>query len=146
MTATVGAYTAQSTITVVGQTVVFVPGTTRWLVQVTPGHTLDGVIYTHQTSPDVPEAVLVETLGDDSVQLRGISDGATTSITPVSGPAPFQTMGDSFGGVLLAQQEGETGTALQRVGFTPDVLPWRWVSAGNLAGIVQIHDGTIFAT
>lgn len=146
VTATVGGLTATATVTVVGQTVVFVPGTTRWLVQALPGMTLDEVIYTHQTSPDVPEAVLVESVGAD-IQLRGVSDGVTTSLTPVAGGPPRQTMGDSFGGVLLLQGDDGLGpTTLQRVGFTPAVTPWRWVGAGPLSGIVQIHDGTIFAT
>lgn len=94
VTATVGAYSAQSTITVAGGTVVFGPGTTRWLVQAASDSALLSVIHPHQTSPEVPEAVLVESLSD-GLQLRGIHDGATTSITPVSGPPPIQTMGDS---------------------------------------------------
>jgi alpha-tubulin suppressor-like RCC1 family protein len=144
VTATVGPLTAQATVTVVGATIVLVPGTTRWLVQGTPGLELRDVIYTHQTNPDVPEAVLVEAVGDSNVQLRGVSDGVTTSITPVSGNVPGQTMGDSFGGVLLVQTVGER-TSLQRVGFMPEVAPWRWVSSGSLVKVVQTHDGTIFA-
>jgi outer membrane protein assembly factor BamB len=54
-------------------------------------------------------------------------------------------MGDSFGGVLLVES-AEYTTRLQRIGFTADVQPWRWVSGGVLSGIVQLHDGTIFAT
>jgi alpha-tubulin suppressor-like RCC1 family protein len=145
VTATVGSLTAQSTITVVGATVVLAPGTTRWVVQATPGLTLEAVIYTHQTNPDVPEAVLVETAEGGGVQLRGIGDGVTTSVTPVAGGLPEQTMGDSFGGVLLVQS-AESTTSLQRIGFTADVQPWRWAAAGALANIVQLHDGTIFAT
>ena len=145
VTATVGSFTAGSTITVVGATVAFAPGTTRWVAQTTPGLSLETVIYTHQTGPDVPEAVLVENAAGGGLQLRGISDGVTTSITPVAGDLPEQTMGDSFGGVLLVQS-ADAQTSLQRVGFTPDVLPWRWVANGSLSHVVQIHDGTIFAT
>ncbi len=145
VTATLGSLTAQSTVTVVGATIVLVPGTTRWAVQGTPGLELQKVIYTHQTSPDVPEAALLEASEGANVQLRGINNGATTSITPVSGELPGQTMGDSFGGVLLVQTSGDR-TSLQRVGFTPDVQPWRWVSSGGLANVVQTNDGTIFAS
>lgn len=134
------------TVTVVSGTIVLVPGTTRWVVQGTPGSTLDKVIYPHQTSPDVPEAVLVETASDGGKVLRGVSDGLTTSITPISGGAIAQTMGDSFGGVLLLQASGESGATLQRIGFTPDVLPWRYASEAGLGNVVQTHDGTIFAT
>jgi hypothetical protein len=144
VTATVGQLSAVSTVTVVGATIVLTPGTTRWLVQGTPGLALQSVIYTHQTDPDVPEAVLVEADGDSNVQLRGITDGVTTSITPASGNVPVQTMGDSFGGVLLVQTVGER-TSLQRVGFIPDVTTWRWVSSGSLGKVYQTLDGTIFA-
>ena len=145
VTATVGSLTAQSTITVVGATVVLAPGITRWVVQATPGLTLESVIYTHQTSPDVPEAVLVESAEGGGLQLRGVSDGVTTSVTPIAGGLPQQTMGDSFGGVLLVQATDYT-SSLQRIGFTSDVQPWRWVANGGLTHVVQIHDGTIFAT
>jgi alpha-tubulin suppressor-like RCC1 family protein len=146
VTASVGALTAQSTVTVVGATVVLAPGTTRWLVQATPGATLETVIYTHQTNPDVPEAVLVESSAGNGLQLRGVTDGVTTSLTPIAGSLPEQTMGDSFGGVLLVQAGAGDQTSLQRVGFTPDVPAWRWVANGSLSHVVQAHDGTIFAT
>jgi alpha-tubulin suppressor-like RCC1 family protein len=146
VTASVGALTAQSTVTVVGATVVLAPGTTRWVVQATPGATLESVIYTHQTNPDVPDAVLLESAAGSGLQLRGVSDGVTTSITPIAGGLPEQTMGDSFGGVLLVQPMAGDQTSLQRVGFTPDVPAWRWVANGSLSHVVQAHDGTIFAT
>jgi hypothetical protein len=132
-------------VTVVGATIVFAPGTTRWVVQSTPGLTLDEVIYTNQTGADVPEAVLLESAPGGDLQLRGVTDGRTTSITPISGDRPAQTMGDSFGGVILVQTV-DTHSVLQRVGFTPDVLPWRWLSNGSVSRVVQTHDGTIFAT
>jgi hypothetical protein len=144
VTASVGSYSAQMAVTVVSGTIVLVPGTTRWVVQGAPGYTLDKVIYTNQTSPDVPEAVLVESIDGTQPVLRGVSDGVTTSITPVSGGAIGQTMGDSFGGVLLVQAAGDLRSTLQRVGFTPDVLPWRYVSEGAIENVVQLHDGTVF--
>lgn len=145
VTATVGQFIATSTVTVASGTIILVPGTTRWLVQSTPGFTLEKVIYTNQTNPDVPEAVLLESVQGADIQLRGVTDGRTTSVTPVVGDMPSQTMGDSFGGVLLVQHVDER-SLLQRVGFTPDVVPWRWVANGSLNNVVQTHDGTIFAT
>jgi hypothetical protein len=95
VTASANGLSAQMTVTVVGETVVLDPGAVYWAVSAQPGWTLDHVIYTHQTEPDVPEAVLVETQGDQLL-LRGIGPAGTTasitSVVPVGTPQNHLTI------------------------------------------------------
>lgn len=140
VTASLNGLTAQMTVTVVDATVILDPGTVYWAVQAQPGFTLDRVIYTHRTDVDVPEAVLLETLGSQAI-LRGVDgDGRTMSVTPATSGAT-QAIGDSFGGVLLVFAD-----AIERVALTPASRPWRYQAPFGVDHVVQTHDGTIFAT
>ena len=123
------------------------PGTVRWTVAPTPGHTMAAPIFTHRVDAATPDMFIVENRIWGEALLRAVTAEGQVLWSQESPGIPL--MGDAFGGVIAGVlydvNQGADFQALVRLGRAGGVAPWRYQSDGSVGNIAQAPDGTIYA-
>ncbi|MDO8677529.1 MAG: hypothetical protein Q7R30_03065 [Acidobacteriota bacterium] len=146
ITAEIDGLSAEATIAVVAGTEL-PAGTTRWSVPLTPGLTMERLIFTNRVDESGPDLFIVETETWGEATLRAVDAEGSVLWQQHSPGIPL--MGDSFGGVIAGVlydvNQGDDLQAYVRLGNAGGVPPWRYQSPGILLRPAQAPDGTLYA-